>query len=746
MKILKILFKLILFLILAVSLIGIGYYFAVTNHVHLDENKLVLSQDNVCIYDMKNIPVKYSDGRDENKRPVSIKDIPEHTKQAFIDTEDKRFYTHHGFDVKRIARALLNNLKAHAFKEGASTISQQLIKNTHLTQEKTLKRKLREWKLTKELEKHYTKDQILEKYVNSIYFGHNCFGLRSACKFYFGKTPEELSLADSAVLAGLIKSPNNYSPFNNVENCLKRKAVVLNAMEKNGSISEIEKRRALETPLPNSPSFSEKYYGYTHFVFEELTSLSAEKEFNVGGKTEIFTYFEPNTQEILKKNVEEMDCDFSLFVLSPTFSGFKAGLSTIGNTPRLPGSLIKPLLVYAPAIEEDILSPATPILDEKINYNGYAPENYDKKFYGYVSAREAMEKSLNIPAVKTLSSLGIKKAASYLQKMNLFVDEEDESLAMALGGMKKGFPLSSILNAYATFANGGEYESCGYIRKIIINGENVYERKNEKTRVFSSESAYLITNMLQGVVSDGTAKKLRGLPFDIAAKTGTVGTEKGNTDAYSISYTTKDCIGIWLGNKDNSFIPHTGGGLPCNVLRAINESIYENYQQNNEEIDSFYKPNNVIEVSLDKAMYYDRHILQVADDISPVEYTMKDLFKKSSIPLKKSTSFSRPEIIPPTIIYKNGQVNISFSNNLPQYYLYKIEKYDYVTHNTVYFGEYLPVFIDTDISENKKYQYSITPIYQDHIGKTVSLPPITTGGESILIEEKEILQKEWWEF
>ena len=203
--------KRILLSIISLCLLGIItagiYYHVATNGIVLNPARLSISENTLTLLDKdKNL---ISLGAEANRQAVSSDDIPWHTKQAFIDVEDRRFYKHHGFDQKGIARALLHNLKSRSLKEGASTISQQLIKNSHLSQEKTLKRKLQEWKLTRQLEKKYSKDEILTLYLNTIYFGHNCFGIASAAEYYFDKKPKDLTLAESAMLAGMIKSPNN---------------------------------------------------------------------------------------------------------------------------------------------------------------------------------------------------------------------------------------------------------------------------------------------------------------------------------------------------------------------------------------------------------------------------------------------------------------------------------------------------------------------------------------------------------
>ncbi len=745
MKLIKKLSWLILLLIVSGVIFSLGYYFAVTKDVSLEPEKLLLREENVILYDHEGNPI-YGVANDLFKQTTAIEDIPAHTKQAFIDTEDKRFYTHRGYDLRRILRASINNLKSRSFKEGASTISQQLIKNTHLTQEKTIKRKLKEWKLTRALEKGYSKDEILERYLNTIYFGHGCFGITSACEFYFDKTPPNISLSESAILAGLVKSPNNYSPFKNPENCSKRKSVVLSVMQKNGSITETQKLDALHESLPTLKE-KKNSGNYAQFVFDELSSLAEKYAFKVGGKIEIFTYF----NKTLQKEVDEIlegytESDKLALILDRETLGFKACGSTVGNIRRLPGSLIKPLLVYTPALEENLLSPATPILDTKINYSGYAPENYDGKYHGYVSARECVEKSLNIPAVKTLESLGIQKGAAYLERLGLPVLEEDKSLALALGGMKNGFTLKSMIAAYSTLQNQGELGECGFISSININGVPVYTKSKSGKRVFSEESAALMTDMLKSTVQKGTAKKLRALPFEIAAKTGTVGTEKGNTDAYALSYTTRDCVGVWLGNADNTAVDYTGGGLPCNILQKINEVLYENYQKEGKAISRFSSCTNVAWVDLDKTAYYDTHTLMLADDIAPETYRIRELFKNSAIPLYKSTSFSNPAILPPTLSLENNRVSIHFDKHSPTYYQYRIERYDYVTHTTVYEGKLPCVFTDEKLSNNKSYVYTVIPLYNDIEGAPVILPTVTTKAGNLSVNDDKILSKEWWDY
>ena len=522
MKILKKLFLIALFFGLLAIMLGLGYYLAVTKDARIDEEKLVLRQKNVAVYDKDGEEIKNVSSIITGQT-VELSQIPNHTKITFVNIEDKRFYTHNGFDLRRIVKAVYNNLRARAFKEGASTISQQLIKNTHLSQEKTIKRKLQEWKLTRQLERRYSKDEILEKYLNSVYFGHSCFGIKAAADFYFGKDVESLTLGESAILTALVRSPNNYSPFKHPENCEKRKRIVLNTLLTNEKITENEWENAVNEPLPALTKQKRQNTGFLHFVFEELSTIAEEKNVVLGGEIKIYTSMDANLQDFLE-NLPDTNCDKTALVIDKETGSFRACVASAGNLRRLPGSLLKPLLVYAPAIEENLLSPATPILDEAVNYAGYKPQNHNGVFHGYLSARDCLAKSLNIPAVKILQSLSLPKAAAYLERFGLSVEKEDLSLALALGGMREGYTLQELATAYTALETGEGIE-CGFIDKITIDGQLVYARNTKKHKILSRETAYLVTDMLKTASKEGTAKKLRALPFDIAAKTGTVGNE-----------------------------------------------------------------------------------------------------------------------------------------------------------------------------------------------------------------------------
>ncbi len=735
-KILLILFSL---LILTAAAGGV-YYLGVTANVKLDSSKLKLVQNNVSLLDKDGREIIKCSARGAGG--VKYEDLPTHTVNAFICAEDKGFFSHNGLDYKRMAAALWRNITSHSFKEGASTISQQLIKNTQLSPEKTITRKLKEIKLTMQLEKKYSKTDILETYLNTIYFGHNCFGLESAARFYFNCPATDLSLADSAILAGMIKSPNNYSPLKNPQNCLKRRNFILKIMAENGYINQEERLSAEKAPLPTKGNDKEGFVeSYLNAVFEKVEDVIGK---NVYGGLKIYTYLDVNLQKELEKQAKNIQTDKSFCIIDNLSHGVKAFYSTIGGAKRLIGSTIKPLLVYAPALEENVISPATPVLDEKIDYAGYSPHNYDNEYHGYVSARESLANSYNVPAVKILNALSVKKGVSYLEKMNLPVDKNDYSLALALGGMQRGYALKDVCAAYATFANEGYFYDCAFIKKITdAKGTLLYERIENANKVFTDDSVTLLNDMLMTTAQTGTAKKLKNIPYEVCAKTGTCGNDNGNTDAYCISYTTQDTIGIWLGTADNAPMAKiTGGGLPANINLNILEFLYKK-----EAPAPFKKSANVIECALDKREYEKNHALVLCDPNAPIqEKTLPELFKKNFKPKSQSSYFSRPALQKIYISCQKDGILIELCQ--AQYLTIVVNREESGVFKTIYQGK-CDNFLDKDVVEGKTYVYSVTPYYNEFAGNTVIFPKIKYTKNGFAENKKDkaenhYIPKDWW--
>jgi len=732
-KIIGLVFAVILTLLLACTI----YFFAVTLNVKLDESKLINLDKTVTFYDKNDHLIVET----ANKTPVTnFEKLPTNLKNAFIAVEDKRFYSHNGVDTKGLARAFINNVKTFSFKEGASTISQQLIKNTHLSNEKTLKRKLYEIKLSLELEKRFSKDEIMEMYLNTIYFGDNCFGITNASEHYFSKTPSELSLGECAMLAGLIKAPSNYSPYIDIDKSNSRKNLVLSLMREQGYIDENEFNKE-KNNVVYPVEFENTNYGYINLARKEIGEIF-EKARHFSKKFKVYTYYDEDLQESIEKRLKENDCECEKScVVMDKNSKINAYTSTCGVAKRQLGSTIKPLVVYAPAIETDVVDSCTLIDDVKTDFNGYSPSNFNEKYYGMISVKDAFAKSLNVPAVKILNYTGIEKAISFINKTNIDVTENDKGLSLALGGTEKGGTLLDISSAYSIFTNKGLYSNSTTIKKIVNeDGKIIYQDKILPEKVFSENTVTIINDMMKNTVENGTAKQLHKKNQCFYAKTGTVGNEKGNTDAYTISYTKDFIIGTWLGNVKNKYMDNsiTGGSVPARITSFIWHDIY-----NGEAVDEIMPSDDVENVDLD-SISYAKNELVLADENAPERYKIPAIFKKSRIPKITSLRFSRPEIENAEIFVNNNSIYIRLcQTELIDIRIFNLSngkkecvfdtRKNTLKNGVIDCGKYL---------ENKTYIFSIVPYYtfndKEFIGNEQVLKiktPSTKLGDKWWIDE-----------
>ncbi|MCD8373047.1 MAG: penicillin-binding protein [Clostridia bacterium] len=737
----KRLIKVLLLLILTAAMFiaaAIYVYIGLTKDAELDENKLTNYSQSITICDNEGNEITNASLLSKRKS-IQLEELQDDTINAFISSEDRTFYSHNGLNYKRMLKALYTNILSRSFKEGASTISQQLIKNTHLTGDKTIKRKLSEIKLTKKLEKKYTKDQILEMYLNTIYFGHNCYGLESASEFYFGKTADALTLEQSATMVGLLTSPNNYSPFKSPEKCLARRNIVLDGMYKNGYINKSQCEDAKKTELSAEKNNDDITDDYINAVLDELEDIGIDfYQLNDGCK--IRTCLDKNLQNF----IEGLDYEYDNSVIVTSKDGkVKAYKSTINGAKRQPGSTVKPILVYAPAIEENIISPDTKILDEKVNYSGYSPENYDKKYHGYVTAADSLKYSYNIPAVKILNALTLEKAEKYAIMSDIALDKEEKNLSLALGGMKYGLTLKELCDRYAIFQNSGIYKASHFIEEITLkNGKTIYTAKDNGKKVYSAGTCSLINDMLMQTSKEGTAKKLKNLPYDIASKTGTCGNSSGNTDAYCISYTSSDVIGVWLGDKDNQPKNITGGNDSAGIVKQILERLYEN-----EKPESLDTSTETQEIAIDLDESKKNNKIMLSDDASPKLAVKKIKVLNSNIPKLKSNKFSCPVIEKPSIFVKNNTVLIQLCQTY--YYSYLIKRKNEDNTATVYDGKWTEEFYDEP--EDGRYEYSVTPYFKaenkTYYSKTITLPSVIINKENTSPPQEEIpdiVHREWY--
>lgn len=654
----KIFFTILLFiaiLFLCFMSIFFGYIITKSYSLKLDKDKISSAISQVRFYDNRNDNIN---GELINNENIKLSELNQYTIDAFLCIEDKEFYNHDGLNYKRIVGAMFTNLKEMSFVQGASTISQQLIKNTHLTNEKTISRKINEMILTKKLENEFTKNEILETYLNVIYFGEGCYGIESASKNYFNISASDLTLSQSAILAGIIKSPARYSPIYNFENCLKRRNLVLSEMLKDNKISIDEYNTALFEVITieknNYKSYVKNYYDYA--INEACDILNLLESEILNGKYKIYTYLDLKKQEDLCNIInDEHNYEKNKYGNTPDGMGIIIDNKTNGvvafaqnsdynliKLNRQPGSTIKPILVYAPALEQGLISPITQILDEETDFDGYVPHNVGG-FHGYISVRDSIAKSLNVPAVKVLQESGIEYSKKFAEKSGIKFNKNDNGLAIALGGFTDGITLKDLTNSFTTFANLGYYKDAKFIKRIETkDGLVLFDNESKKAlKVMSDDTAYLMTDMLISGVENGTSKKLDSLNYQVAGKTGTVAV-KGtnyNTDAISVAYTTDYTIGSWLGNytlKDefNLSSSNNGGTFATQILKDTFNSIYKDYKP-----DNFKKPDSIVELEIDSLTLENEHKILIATDDYPERYKLKEIFSTKYLPSEKSKTF-----------------------------------------------------------------------------------------------------------
>lgn len=737
-KFLKVLL-IVLLSILALTAALTAVFFAMTAGAKLDEDKLINYSNSITILDDNGEEIVNSsvNGR---KNTVQINELNKDTINAFIASEDRSFYSHNGLNFKRMVKALYKNLTSRSFKEGASTISQQLIKNTHLSGDKTISRKLNEIRLTMQLENKYTKDEILEMYLNTIYFGHNCYGLGNAAIFYFDEKAENLTLEQSATLAGLLTSPNNLSPFKNEEKCKQKRDIVLNCMLECGYIESGVYNYAIALPLSAKRNNGQELYsGYLSKVYDELDELEFDTYYLTDG-CKVNTYLNKETQEKIEELTPEND--YAAIVTDLKTCGVTAYKSTISDAKRQPGSTIKPLLVYAPAIEEKLIYPATKINDEKIDYNGYSPENYDKKYRGYTSVTDCIKQSLNVPAVKTLNALTTDKAADYAEKFSINLENDEKNLSLALGGMKYGLTLKELCDCYSVFPNGGEMIKTQFIKSLEDkNGNIIYTADRNRQKIFSESTCSLMNEMLIETAQSGTAKKINDLPYSVAAKTGTCGNKDGNYDAYSICYTSSNVIGVWIGSSENMPLDITGGGLCTQTAKEIIKQLYNDYMPENLDTTS-----GTTTIEIDRQDYNNNNEIILADKICPELNKIKIKCPANNTPANQSTKYSNPTINKPKITVNSNEINIVLCQT--EYYHYIINRIENNENTLVYEGKWIDKFYDT--VENGSYIYTVTPYYlygdKKYYGQTVTLPQIIVDTETTPQKQEipDIAKREWY--
>jgi len=550
----------------------------------------------------------------EKREPLSYSEIPQLLIKAILTTEDRSFYSHNGVCIRGIIRAIYKDVIAGKYVEGASTITQQLAKTLFLTNEKKITRKIKEAILSFQLERRYTKNEILTRYLNQVYFGSGAYGIKSAAKIYFGKKIRELTIAECALIAGLPKAPSWYSPLINIKKSLRRRNIVLKQMFDTGIISQTEYLKAKNAAIHlkkkdmphNKPALFldivkttlEERFG-SEYIYQKGLSVQTTIDEHLQLMAEKAVEKHLKIIEHRNSNLTEGDLQAAVVLIKNDSGNI---LAMVGGRKqkknyynralrarRQPGSAIKPL-IYAHAIEKNY-SQASLILDAPVIYGTWRPENYSKTYSGDITLRKALALSLNIPCVRLLDQLGLAPVFGFCKKMGIHISK-DQNLTFALGSSEVS--LMELTRAYMVFPNQGVFVYPDVIRQVKDRrGRMLWVHRPQKRWVMSKTDAAIMCDMLKAVVNEGTAKKAQVLDFPVAGKTGTTDHCK---DAWFIGFSASLCMGVWVGTDSNKTIGprETGGRTALPIWIDIMEAAGKQFGEKNFDI-----PENTLYVSVD---------------------------------------------------------------------------------------------------------------------------------------------------
>lgn len=523
----------------------------------------------------------------ENRIYQPISGFTPFTKNLFLQSEDKRFYQHKGFDLQAISRALSMNIKDKDITEGASTITQQTARNLYLNHEKSYNRKLSELLYAYQMERKLSKDQILELYLNAIYFQHGVYGMESAARYYFNKPVRKLSLGEQAFLAAIPNNPTLYDPLKHFDFTKERQERLIDQLVVDHQLNVAEaneiKKESIYLKVKEKPH---DYPDYTNYVKAELTELIADNE----GFNEKITNASQTEKEKLQNELEEkVQHTLSQGVIIHTaldpkiqqrakeavqkhlpYKGIEGAVSIIDNKQfsiiglvagknyqsddfnrsyqayRQPGSSIKPLLVYAPYLDQPNTSITKLVNGAAFCKQGYCPENYGGVQYGMVSIENAFIHSYNTPAVRLLDQMGIQQGFSYLEKFHFKkISKQDYRLAAAIGGFTYGMSPLELAGAYTTFANEGNYKQPHAILKVTdLKGNIIYQWKDTPVQVYKPETVMKVRELLKKTVTSGTARKAY---IDNSYAGGKTGTTNDYKDYWFIGLTDRLTASVWVG-------------------------------------------------------------------------------------------------------------------------------------------------------------------------------------------------------
>jgi penicillin-binding protein 1A len=599
----KLLFALSFF-ILAFSLTFIILFTLDTQKISgMIKNHNFLDAVNSKVYDINGKII--TEFYQENRTPISLSEIPPHLINACIAIEDEYFYQHRGISIRGILRSQWVNFKnivlrldKEARPQGGSTITQQLGINTFLTREVSINRKIQDMLIALQIERCFTKDEIMTMYLNEIYFGHGAYGVQAAAKMYFNKDIQNLNLSECALLAGIPRGPYYYSPVVNMEASLKRRNIILNRMYKLGYITkpelDIAKKYSIQLDYHNKRDVLTAPYFSTYILSRLLEEYGANMVYKGGLK--IYTTLDLEMQQFAEKALKDSGHEGAIISIEPQSGYIKAMVggkdfeeskfNRATQAYRQPGSAFKPF-IYLAAIDNGF-TPSYIIEDSPITFeNGWSPENYEQEFRGPVTLREAFEHSINVVGVKLLEQIGIKKAVNCAHKAGI-ESELRSDLSLALGTSEIS-PLE-IASAYATIANLGErITPISIIRIEDYEGNIIKQTILEKKRMFKEEPCYVLIDMMKGVIERGTGWNAKiGRPA--AGKTGTT---NDFVDAWFIGFTPDLATAVYIGNDDRQSLGNkmTGGVLAAPIWAYFMKNSLKNYDKKD-----FTQPDGIIKI------------------------------------------------------------------------------------------------------------------------------------------------------
>lgn len=706
----------------------------------------------------------------ENRVVIPLDSIPLQTRQVFLAAEDMRFYDHMGVDVVRLFGALAANIREGSYAQGGSTITMQLIRQSHLSTQKTIARKLEEMWLALQLERQLSKDEILSMYLNYIYFGNGAYGIQAAAQTYFGVDVADLSLAQAAALAASIKAPTYYSPTSVKANA-NRRGYILGAMLSQNLITQAEHDAALAEPIAviKQEPVSLAHGWFVDAVLDEaeqLLGMTSDQVLTGGFLIETTlsrdhqTLLEEQfTKDVFPANAEDGTRPQAAAACVNTQTGevlaivggrsydVRRGFNRATRLKRQPGSALKPLVVYAPAIDRFGYTPASVLKDEPTNFNGYKPRNAGYNYYGNVSIRSALASSLNVAAVALLDQIGVQAGRDYLQKVGISLDDRDANLSLALGSMTYGVSPVELAAAYAPFGNGGFFRSAHFIRKITDPaGRVLYQHRDEGTRVLKSTSAYLMTSVLQSVTSYGTGAKLSAAGTPVAGKTGTVNMAGGgNRDIWMAAYNSEVSCAFWMGfdepdasHKLQNWV--SGGDYTAAMARNYFQALY----QNRSEKPQFQRPEGIVAREIDKQAIKWKGEAMLAVELTPTKYRYTEYFADGTQPTRKSDIWTPPRSLNSFTITHSSDGYPQLRLQPADTALYRVQRDTYgesFVLTELYGGQGETLYYtDKSAKPGVVYTYRVIPVHAELLNNGILLE----GVQSVQIAQANLPSQGFW--